>query len=176
MADLREASKHSLKFGLESLSYLGSQRSFLMSARKPPVRPNEMAGVTVRIVLQIVLMFRLGFPKSTGGRNFSHHFAGPNPRRVDISDGVTCNSFLFVACVEDGRTIAGSPVVPLPIQCGRVVNLEEELQQRPVTELLRIEDDFNCLGLSAVITVGRIGYVATRIANPCRNHTRVAAQ
>src|SRR5215471_2827524 len=176
MADLREALKHPLKFGLESVFYLGNRRSFLMLARKPPVRSNEMAGVTVRMSLQIVLMFRLGFPKSTGRREFSHHFTGPNPRRVDISDGVTCNSFLFVACVEDGGTIAGSPVVALAIQCGRVMNLEEELKQRPVTELVRNEDDFNCLGMSAVMTVGRIGYVATRIADPCRNHTKIAAQ
>src|SRR5690242_12326878 len=147
-----------------------------MSARKPPVRPNEMAGVTARIVLQIVLMFRFGFPKSTCRRDFSHHFTGPNPRCVDIGDGVICNSLLFVACVEDGGTIAGSPVVALAIQCGRVMNLEEELKQRPVTELVRIEDDFNCLGMSAVITVCRIGYVATRIADPCRNHTRITAQ
>src|SRR5215813_9884062 len=160
--------------GLEIV--LGNQRSFLMSAWKPPVRPNEMAGVTVRIVLQIVLMFRLGFPKSTGRRNLSHHFTGPHPRRVDISDGVACDSFLFVASVEDGGTIAGSHVIALPIQCGRVMNLKEELQQRPVTELVGIEDDFNCLGMGAVITVGRIGYVATRIADPCRNHTRIAAQ
>src|SRR5512146_2950430 len=110
VADLREALRHSLKFGRESVFYLGNQRSFLMSARKPPVRPNEMAVVTVRIVLQIVLIFRLGFPKSTGRRDFSHHFTGPNPRRFDISDGVTCNSFLFVASVEDGGTIAGSAV------------------------------------------------------------------
>ncbi len=137
-----------------------------MSARKLPVRPNEMASVTIRIVLQIVLMLRLGFPKSTRGRDFSHHFTGPNPRRVDIGDGVTCNSFLFVACVENGGTITGSPVVALAIQCGRVMNLKEEFQQRPVTELVRIEDDFNCLGMSAVMTVGRIGYVATRIADP----------
>src|SRR3954454_14601462 len=135
-----------------------------------------MASVTIRIVLQIVLMFRLGFPKSTGRRDFSHHFTGPNPRRLDISDGVICNSFLFVASVEDGGTIAGSPVVALAIQCGRVMNLEEELQQRPVTELVRIEDDLNCLGMGAAISVRRIGYVATRIADPCRDHTRVAAQ
>ena len=71
--------------------------------------------------------------------------------------------------VEDGRTIAGSPVVALAIQCGRVMNLEEELEQRPVTELVRIEDDLDRLGMGAVITVGRIGYVATRIADACRN-------
>ena len=106
-----------------------------------------MASVTVRIVLQIVLMFRLGLPKSTRGRQFSDHFARPNPRRVGIGNGVTCNSFLFVACVEDGGTIACSPVVTLAIQCGRIVNLKEELQQRPVTELLRIEDDFDCFGM-----------------------------
>src|ERR1043166_2410424 len=147
-----------------------------MSVRKPPVRPNEMAGVTIRMVLQIVLMFWFGFPKRTGGSDFSHHFTGPNPRRFDISDGVTCDSFLFVAIVEDGGTIAGSPVVPLSIPCGRVMNLEEEFKQRSVSELVRIEDDFNCLGMTLVITVGRIGYVATRITDPCRNHTREAAQ
>src|SRR5690348_1340561 len=42
IADLREASGHSLKFGLESIFYLGNQSSLLMSARKPPIRPNEM--------------------------------------------------------------------------------------------------------------------------------------
>src|SRR4030095_9726016 len=49
MVDLSEVSTHSLKFGRESVSYLGNQRSFLMLTREPPVRSNEMTGVTVRM-------------------------------------------------------------------------------------------------------------------------------
>jgi hypothetical protein len=56
------------------------------------------------------------------------------------------------------------------------MNLEEEFKQRSVSEFVRIEDDFNRLGMTLVITVGRIGYVATRITDPCRNHAREAAQ
>src|ERR1700678_2315611 len=42
-----------------------------------PFWPDEMAGVAVGKLLQIILMLRLGFPEGAGGRHFSHHFAGP---------------------------------------------------------------------------------------------------
>ena len=89
-----------------------------MSARKPPVRPNEMAGVTVRIVLQIVLMFRLGFPKSTGRRDFSHHFTGPNPRRIDIS--TLLEAPYFADAVREGeaawrRIVAAAALSGVPV-------------------------------------------------------------
>jgi len=53
------------------------QSDRLRLARKLPVRPNEMASVTIWITLQIVLMLRLGFPEGTGWSYFGDHFTGP---------------------------------------------------------------------------------------------------
>src|SRR5690606_35072765 len=47
----------------------------------------------------------------------------------------------------------------------RVVDLEEELQDAPVTDLLRIEDDLDALGVGAVVAVGGVGHVAAGVAD-----------
>ena len=47
------------------------------AARQFPVRPDEMAGIAVWKTLQIILMFRLGFPEVDGRCQFGHHFSGP---------------------------------------------------------------------------------------------------
>ena len=49
----------------------------LCPARKLPVRPNEMTGVAVGIVFQVILMLRLGLPEGTGAGYFGHHLARP---------------------------------------------------------------------------------------------------
>jgi hypothetical protein len=42
-----------------------------------PVRPREVAGVTVGNALKIILMLGLRFPERAGWRDFGHHFARP---------------------------------------------------------------------------------------------------
>jgi hypothetical protein len=78
------------------------------------------------------------------------------------TNGVICDSPLFVARVEDRRTIAASVVVTLTVQRCRVMNLEEKLQQPPVADPLRIEHNVDCFRMGSVITVGCVGHVAAR--------------
>ncbi len=88
-----------------------------------------MTRVAVRIPLQVVLMLRFGFPERTGRTHFCHHLARPEPGGVDVGNRVARNPLLFVVRVKDRRTIAGPGVVPLPVQCGRIMDLKEELEQ-----------------------------------------------
>ena len=49
------------------------------SARKLPLRADEVAGVAIRVAFQVVLVLGLGLPEVASGRNFRHHLARPQP-------------------------------------------------------------------------------------------------
>src|SRR6202034_1413719 len=68
-----------------------------------PIGPDEVAGVSRRIALQVILVFRFGFPKGSDRRKFSDDLAGPQARSVDIGNGVFRDPLLLFAGVEDGR-------------------------------------------------------------------------
>src|SRR5262245_2524150 len=71
------------------------RRLCLGAAWQLPTRPHEMAGVTVRIALQVILVLGFGFPEIARGRDFGDDLAGPDPGRVDVGDGVECDALLF---------------------------------------------------------------------------------
>jgi hypothetical protein len=96
-----------------------------------------VARITVRIALQIVLVFGFGFPEVTGGLHFSYHFARQEPGCVHVGNRFFRNPLLLLARVKDGRTVAGSPVIALAVERARVVNLEEIFEQLPIRELER---------------------------------------
>ncbi len=56
-------------------------------------------------------------------------------------------------------------VVALAVLRGRVVDLEEELEQVAVGDPLRVEDDLDRLGVGAVVAVGRVRHVAARVSD-----------
>ena len=60
-----------------------SLRGGLCLAQRPlrqlPVRPREVAGVAVRIALEVVLVLGLGFPEVACRRHLGDHLAGPQP-------------------------------------------------------------------------------------------------
>src|SRR5262249_44323872 len=56
-------------------------------------------------------------------------------------------------------------VVSLTVQRRGIVDLEEELEQVPIGDLLRVEDDLDRLGVAFVIAVGRVRNVAARVAH-----------
>ena len=128
----------------------------LFRVRQLPVRPDEVAGVAVGILLQVVLVLGLGLPERPGRRDLGDHLARPQAGGLDVGDRVLGDPPLLVAGVEDRRPVAGADVVALPVERGRVVDLEEELQQVPVGDLLRVEDDLDGLGVGAVVAVGRV--------------------
>src|SRR6185437_361253 len=141
-----------------------------------PLGPNEMAGIAIGNAFQVILMLRFGLPESAGRGDFSHHLALPKPRGVGVGNCVLCDPLLFFARVEDRRTITGSPVITLTVQRGRVVNLEEELQEPAVADRSGIKDNFDRFGMGSVIAVGCVEHVAPRITNPRGNNARVTAQ
>src|SRR3954469_11769238 len=96
-------------------------------------------------------------------------------RRFDVGDRVFGNLFLLVRGVENRRAVARAPVVALTIARGGVVDLKEELQQRPIVYRRGIESDLDCLGMTFMVAIGRILYLAARVADTCRDHTRLLA-
>jgi hypothetical protein len=147
-----------------------SPASALSPVRQPPARADEVAGVPVGVPLQVILVLRLGLPERPGRGHLGDHLARPQARRVDIGDRVLCDPLLRVACIEDRRPVAGADVVALPVPRGRVVDLEEELQQVTEGELVRVEDDLDGLGVAAVVPVRRVRHVAARVTHPGRDH------
>jgi hypothetical protein len=127
-----------------------------------------VARVPVGVTLQVVLVLGLGLPERPGGRHFGDHLPRPQAGGVDVGDRVLGGLLLRVAEIEDGRPVAGPDVVALAVQRGRVVDLEEELQQVPVGEPVRVEDDLDRLGVAAVVPVGRVRHVAAGVADPGR--------
>ena len=120
-------------------------------------------------------MLGLGLPEVAGRADLGHHLAGPQAGRLDVGDGVQRDSLLLVVDIEDRRPVAGAPVVALAVLRCRVVDLEEELQQRAVVGGGGVVDDFDGLGVRAVIAVGRVGDVAAGVADPGGDHTGLLA-
>src|SRR5436309_244964 len=98
-----------------------------------------MARVAARVALEVVLVLGLGLPEGTGGRDLGDDLAGPQAGRLDVGDGVLGYRLLPVARVEDRRAVAIPDVVALPVLRGRVVDLEEELEEVTEARLVRIE-------------------------------------
>src|SRR5215472_7746288 len=138
--------------------------------RQLPAGADVVAGVPVGVTLQVVLVLGLGLPERPGGRHLGNHLAGPQAGGLDVGDGVLGGLLLRVAEVEDGRPVAGPDVVALPVQRGRVVDLEEELQQVPVGGLVRVEGDLDRLGVAVVVAVGGVRHVTAGVADPARDH------
>src|SRR4051812_15413390 len=135
-----------------------------------PVRADEMTRVTVRILLQVILVLGFGLPERAGGSQFGHRLARPETRRIDVCDGVFRNGFLLVIEVENGGAVAFTAIISLPIQRTRIVDLEEELQDLAIADLRRIELDLDRLGMAAVVTVGGVRYVAAGITDARGDH------
>src|ERR1700729_973842 len=141
-------------------------RGFLRTSRELPPRTNEVARVAVGIPLEVVLVLGLGLPERSGGLDFGNDLSGPQAGRVDIGDRVLRDAALLVIDVEDRRAVAGAQVVALTVLRSRVVDLEEELEQVPVGDAVRIEHDLDRLGMRAVVAISRVRNVAPRVANP----------
>src|SRR5688572_11741931 len=139
--------------------------NFIRAIRQYPVGPNVMAGVAVRISLQVILMIGFGLPELACRNDFGHNFAGPQARSIDVGDRVFGNPSLLVAGVEDRGSIAGPDVVALAIARTWVVNLEEELEDLSIADAGRIEDDLDCFGVSFMIAIGPVRDGAARVTD-----------
>jgi GGDEF domain-containing protein len=99
--------------------------------RQLPSRPHEVAGVAVGDPLQVVLVLGLGLPERARRRHLGDDRPGHRPEAFDVGDRVLGDPLLLVAGGVDRRAVAHADVVALAVAGGRVVHLEEELEQRP---------------------------------------------
>src|SRR5690349_7560356 len=76
------------------------------AVRQLPARPDVVAGVAVGILLQVVLVLRLGLPEGPRGRHLGDHLARPQAGGVDVGDRVLGDPLLLITGVEDGRAVA----------------------------------------------------------------------
>jgi hypothetical protein len=111
-------------------------------------------------------MLGLGFPERPGGGHLGHDLRGPAARGVDVGDRLLGDAALLLIETEDCRAIARPDVVALTVQRGRVVDLEEELEQLAVRGLLGIEDDLDRLRVPVMFAVGRVRNIAPGVADP----------
>ena len=74
-----------------------------------------MAGIAVRVALEIVLMLRFGLPEFAGRRDLRHNAAWPQAGGVDIVDCPECLVTLRLGDIEDLRAIRSSDIVALAI-------------------------------------------------------------
>src|SRR6185312_17110421 len=84
-------------------------------ARQDPAGPDEVAGIALGIMLQIILVLGFGLPEVAGRGEFGYHLAGPQAAGVHVGDGVFGPLPLRVAGVEDRRAVARAAVVALPV-------------------------------------------------------------
>src|SRR3954451_21993064 len=131
-----------------------------------PARPREVAVVAARVALEVVLVLGLGLPERDGLADLGHDLAGPQARGLDVGDRVLGDLALLVARVEDLGPVGRADVVALAVTGRRVVDLEEELEDVPVGDPLRVEDDLDRLGVTGVVPVGRVVVLAARVADP----------
>ena len=175
-------------FPAQEHGYLGVKRSRQQSSTGPflaapspsfrqfPVWPNEMAGVTVGIVFEVVLMFRFCFPERACGHDFSDDLVGPQTRCISVGNRILGHLLLFIVEIEECRAVAHAHIVALTILRRRVVDLEEKLEDLAIADLVRIEHDLDRFRVRAMVAVSRIGYIAARVSHPRGHYAGVASQ
>jgi len=87
---------------------------------------------------------------------------------------------LFVAGIEDDGPILRARIVPLPIQRGRIMDGEEDLEQIGEADLRRIEGDADDLHVTGVagadLPIGGIRSASTHVAGFDRGHALQAIE
>ena len=58
---------------------------------------------------------------------------------------------LLRSMVEDDRSIRGTYIVALTIQCGRIMDCEEYIQDLSIEDYLGIKSYLNCLSMSGCL-------------------------
>src|SRR5918994_2887177 len=131
-----------------------------------PAWPREVAVVAGGVALQVVLVLGLGHPERDGFADLGHHLAGPQSRSFDVGDRVLGDPALLLAQIEDLRAVVRAEVVALAVLRGRVVDLEEDLEDVAVGDAGGVEDDLGCFGVPRVLAIGRVVVLAAGVSDP----------
>src|SRR6201982_3041775 len=94
-------------------------------------------------------------------------------RSFDVGDGVLGD--LLIRRIEDWRAVSRAQIFALTVESGRIMNLEEELQERPVAGLCGIKNDLNRFGMAFVITIRRILHLSTCVTDTRGDHAWLLA-
>src|SRR3954451_100235 len=141
----------------------------MLAVGQLPARSREMAGVAVRVALEVVLVLGLRLPEGDRLADLGYHRPGPKARCLDVGDRLLGDLALLLARVEDLGAVAGPDVVALAVLGRRVVDLEEELQDVPIGDPLGVEDDLDRLGVPRMVPVRRVLVLAARVSDPGGN-------
>src|SRR4051794_39030826 len=155
---------------------LVSQSGGSLAVWQLPAGPREVAGVAVRVALEVVLVLGLGLPEGDGLADLGHRLAGPQARGVDVGDRGLGDLALLVARIEDLGPVAGADVVALTVLGRRVVDLEEELEDVSVRDALGVEDDLHRLGVTGMVSVSRVVVVPAGVSDRGRDDSIAMAQ
>jgi len=90
-------------------------------------------------------------------------------RRCERGDGGLCLRLLLARVDEDHRTVLGAEVRSLAVEGGGIMVGEEDFEQPPIGDALRVEGDLHHLGMAGVaaahIMVARLGEGAAGVAD-----------
>ena len=126
-------------------------------------------------MFEIILMLGLSFPEVSGRGDFRHDLAGPQAGCIHVVDRVLGDAFLFLGRVENRGAVACADVIALPVAGRRIMDLEEELEQFPVADPVRIKQDFDGFGVAAVIAIGGVRNISPGITHARGDDTVLAA-
>ncbi len=118
-----------------------------------------------RKVFPVVFFCRIEFIQR---HNLRHDEILPQVSFIEFFDDRFRDGSLSVVVIEDGGTVLRAHIPTLPVQCRRVVDGEENLENFPIGDLARIEGQLNGLavagGTGADFLVGRIDGGAACVA------------
>jgi len=132
-------------------------------------RRDDGAAVGLRaVVLEIFLVVVLGHIKVRRGRKLGYDWIPPNLGRVQRRDRLLGAGFLLGRTVKDRRAILSAHIGTLPVQRGRVVDGEEDIEEILKRDHLPIKRDLNSLGVPGVaiadLAVARVDHTAAGVA------------
>src|ERR1700749_2637786 len=94
-----------------------SVRRLLRASRQFPAGTDVVAGVAVRITLEVVLVLGLRLPERSSRLHLGHDLAGPKAGGLDVGDRVLRDPPLLIIDVVDRRAVAHADVVALTVLC-----------------------------------------------------------
>jgi hypothetical protein len=107
-------------------------RSCLLGGNLPlgtnPVGTREVAGISPRLLLEIIMMFRLCLPEVSDRLDLCDDLASPETGCIHVGYRFLGDAHLLVVDIVDRRTVRATDVSTLTVPGRRIVDLEEILQ------------------------------------------------